>query len=248
MSTGRKLARHTVKGLGVIGVFLSAGLAYESYAKGDTVGAIGNSITAIGSFILLFSTIAPPLFIVAIGLVIIGTVISLFSDDEKETWIEHSFWGTSKEYLMLKRNNFTVDEFIKKTQNPAERPSMISNLEKEIAYFMDIISSLRLEDNNKTDNKFEVKCSKIVAEKDLESLTVSHSCYRISSTHRGRFRKKTPDFVENIKKHLISPGEIEVIFDTLKVPTGSLIKFKITIPRFPNGSFVEEIEIETSNA
>lgn len=247
MSTGRKLARHTVKGLGVIGVFLSAGLAYESYAKGDTVGAIGNSITAIGSFILLFSTIAPPLFIVAIGLVIIGTIISLFSDDEKETWIEHSFWGTSVEYPGIEREETSLKDYITMMQKPSNKTFIASEFEKETKYFLDVMSSFRLEDKDKDDNVFEVYSAKITDEESLESLKITYECYRYIQTSRGLRKNSVPRFIRSLKKQLIAPGEVKISYNTVSMPEKVTINFKANLPRYPNGEFSENLEIEITN-
>ncbi|MDO6784119.1 hypothetical protein Q4583_08340 [Neptunomonas phycophila] len=247
VSTGRKLARHTVKGLGVIGVFLSAGLAYESYAKGDTVGAIGNSITAIGSFILLFSTIAPPLFIVAIGLVIIGTIISLFSDDEKETWIEHSFWGTSVEYLGIEREETSLKDYITMMQKPSNKTFIANEFEKETKYFLDVMSSFRLEDKDKDDNVFEVYSAKITDEESLESLKITYECYRYIQTSRGLRKNSIPRFIRSLNKQLIAPGEVKILYNTVSMPEKVTINFKATLPRYPNGEFSENLEIEITN-
>lgn len=185
---GYVVGQNMIRGISVVGVLLSLGQAWESNKNEDKTALTGHSLVAIANVALMFSSLLGPVgFAVAIGVLVIGTVMSFMGYDDIEKWIKDSFWGISDEYWSERRED--IPELIKDSSlalsNRVENPNICTkgqvlqndiiqnSFEKEVRWHYDL--SVKLELRYLDDNRIEVNCGSIIYEEDISS--VSYKVY-----------------------------------------------------------------------
>ncbi|WP_370053647.1 toxin VasX [Neptunomonas sp.] len=181
---GYVVGQNMIRGISVVGVLLSLGQAWESIKNEDKTALTGHSLVAIANVALMFSSLLGPVgFAVAIGVLVIGTVMSFMGYDDIEKWIKDSFWGISDEYWSIERQKIptliklSTRGLLNNIDNPyvcTEEDLLLNEkiqgtFEREVRWYYDL--SVQLELKVLSDHIIEVNCGSIMFEKDTSSIS-----------------------------------------------------------------------------
>lgn len=187
---GYVVGQNMIRGISVVGVLLSVGQAWESIKNEDKTALTGHSLVAIANVALMFSSLLGPFgFAVAIGVLVIGTVMSFMGYDDIEKWIKDSFWGISNDYWGENRQNILdliytskvglKDEYPKREMCTSDNLYSIKDqqdknriiqdaFEREVRWYYDLSVNLNLKLIK--DNNVLILCQSVIYESDISNI------------------------------------------------------------------------------
>lgn len=218
----------------VIGIAMSGIMMAEGFARGDMKMAIGNALMLIGSVAILFATGIGA--VIAVAIIIVGFIITLFSNSDGENWIKRGFWGTSGQYWGDTRDTLDVrlqDASVLAYPGEANYRAIRQAFDDELAEFVDMFSTLQILNPVAGNGQLEIHCGVINTPADLGRMTVraEYFGYRMRNTAA---QLSGPVFV--------APGVARI---SVAVPAGTVmadwarVNVAVELPRVPNGEFSE---------
>ncbi|WP_395343127.1 toxin VasX [Ningiella sp. W23] len=235
-----KTLNATAKAAGVVGVVMSGFMAVEGYQRGDKAMMLGNGLMAAGGLVLLFVATGP-LAVIAVVAIIIGLVVSFFSLNDVQLWVQHGFWGTSGEYWRIKRYDSIDDQInaAKILANPSDSQyqSIKDEFELELAEYIDINASLTVTDLQANDGKVEVSCALLQSESDLSRLRVSAEYDKAWTVY---------DLALSVNTQFIASGKAQLIIAKPNSITDARdVDIEVEVSRIRDNTFEESLTIRS---
>ena len=249
---GRAAPTTLAKLVSWVGISLAVAEIWEGVSNKDIAEASAGALSLVGAVIFFAGVlIAWPLAILGALAIVGGVVISFFKDTDYEKWAKEGFWGTSRNFLGVRREA-TFNEKIKQLDKFKRTDKSKKNItgyeeifkkgfQNEIKRLIHLIYKpkivngmlgdgqielIYLPDSNLTGQAFTLTISARTGSMQTRSRTIGSVSYSIVSETSSGYVLRLNDLDKYAENWL---------------------SISLEMDRYPNGKFKDNLKISTSN-
>ncbi|MFV0487916.1 MAG: toxin VasX, partial [Vibrio fluvialis] len=198
-----------------VGAAIAIGKSYEGFVRGDYTAAIGNALVAAGSIIMIATMSTGVGAVIGLVMIAVGTVITIFSDDDLTKWLRGSFWGVGYYVYWDRARPQVFDQQLEISTRLADQYPQISEYyKKELEDFLDLVWGVSITNSTKGDKQAEIFCSAIQSEQDVAKLSVALKQISQTSSFMGMPGPRVAIDVKGVTVDLqfVEPQRVRAIF------------------------------------